>query len=121
MLLHTDSALKQIVTIPTRKGKTLDVFVTNLGDSYQSPVALPPLQPDDPEHAHPSDHNGLLVLPVLIDKMLSLTKTVTVRRFSDLKINLFGQIINAEGWHFLDPSLERTQLVDFFTITQSNK
>ena len=74
MLLHTDSALKQIVTIPTRKGKTLVVFVTNLGASYQVPIALPPLQPDYPEHVHPSDHNGLLVLPVHIDNMTRQTK-----------------------------------------------
>ena len=41
-LLEADSSLVQIVKIPTRKDKTLDIFVTNLQAYYQEPVSIPP-------------------------------------------------------------------------------
>ena len=63
-LLEADSSLKQIVKVPTRKDKTLDIVVTNLGKYFKPPMSIPPLNPDDPQTAHPGDHLVLLVLPV---------------------------------------------------------
>ena len=63
-LLRIESSLKQIVTFPTRKDSILDVIVTNLDQFYNAPQPLPPLLPDDPIHAEPSDHSGVICHPV---------------------------------------------------------
>ena len=65
-LLNIDCSLRQIVPFPTRGDRTLDIVVTNMSSLYGVPEPLPPLQPDDPAHAEPSDHAGVLVFPRLV-------------------------------------------------------
>ena len=94
-LLETDASLKQVVKVPTRKDKTLDIVVTNLKKYYLSPIAILPLQPDDPAHAHPSDHSGILVLPLQQQRsLLKNQRVLKIHRFPESKMNLFGQIIS---------------------------
>ena len=113
-ILTMDSSLRQIVTVPTRKDKILDVVVTNLGEFYEVPIALPPLQPDDPRHGKPSDHQGVLVSPIPQVVSKATHRSIKVRRFPENKLQIFGQIIGNEKWTFLDPNLNPTQLVELF-------
>ena len=43
----------------------MDVICTNLARYYQKPTIVPPLTPDCPITASPSDHQGVLALPVI--------------------------------------------------------
>ena len=114
-LLKADSSLVQIVKIPTRKDKTLDIFVTNLQAYYQEPFSIPPLLPDNPQTAHPSDHLGVLVLPVnSMSKRQNQSKIINIRHFPQSKLDVFGQIMSTQNWSFLNPKLTSTQLVSLF-------
>ena len=57
--LALDPTLKQLVTKPTHGNKTLDVVCTNLSAYYSESEILPPLTPDNPLLAAPSDHHAL--------------------------------------------------------------
>ena len=82
---------------------------------YGVPEPLPPLQPDDPAHAEPSDHKGVLVCPLLASQHEVRSKgTTIIRRFPKSKLNTFGKIIGNESWSFLCPTLRPTHLVDLF-------
>ena len=56
-LLHCNLKLKQIVNLKTRKQEILDIVLTNLFPYYNSPVIIPPVQPDIPGQGVPSDHS----------------------------------------------------------------
>ena len=110
-LLSVECSLRQIVTFPTRGNRTLDIVVTNMSGLYGVPEPLPPLQPDDPAHAEPSDHAGVLVHPLQTLQYEVRTKEAKViRRFPESKMNTFGQIVGSESWSFLCPRLNPSQL-----------
>ena len=54
-ILLCNQELKQINTQPTRKGKVLDILLTNLYKYYNDPVTLLPVQCDNPDYGRPSD------------------------------------------------------------------
>ena len=89
-LVGIESSLKQTVTFPTRKDNILDVIVTNLDQHYDAPQPLFPLLPDDPAHAEPSDHNGVICHPLPVaQKTTERNKVqIKIRRFPDSKLNL---------------------------------
>ena len=62
-LLNCGLRLKQLVDQPTINGKILDVLITNLSRFYNSPIIAPPIDPDDPENAKPSNHSVPVSLP----------------------------------------------------------
>ena len=103
-LLEIDFSLKQTVKFPTRKDSILDIVVTNLADYNYIPERVPPLLPDDPTHAEPSDHHGVLVHPLPVSAPVQRKVRINIRRFPNLKINLIGQIIGTEEWSFMSQS-----------------
>ena len=62
-LLSIDPALQQIVKIPTRGLRTLDVIITNMSRYYNDAVVVPPIIPDNPAFGVPSDHMGVFATP----------------------------------------------------------
>ena len=64
-LLLIDPSLRQLVNKPTRGNNILDVILTNLGRYYCEPVIIPPVNPDNPARAVPSDHMGIIAKPRL--------------------------------------------------------
>ena len=46
----------------------MDVIITNLSKYYAEPVIIPPITPDQPNKAVPSDHYGIFVQPSLTCK-----------------------------------------------------
>ena len=62
-LLSIDPTLQQVVKVPTRGLRTLDVIITNLARYYHDPVIIPPIIPDNPVAGAPSDHSGILATP----------------------------------------------------------
>ena len=59
-----DKSLKQVVNLPTRKGKILDVIITDMWKFYQQPIILPLIRVDEKKKGVPSDHSGVLFIPI---------------------------------------------------------
>lgn len=74
LLLSIDSALKQIVNLPTRGLNILDVILTNLGSFYEEPEIIPAITPDVPNKGVPSDHSGAFVTPHCSSEPKKVTK-----------------------------------------------
>ena len=56
LLLDIHPSLKQLVTSPTYRLSVLDVLISDIGHYYLEPIIRPPVQPDNPATASPSDH-----------------------------------------------------------------
>ena len=57
LLLNISPKFHQIVKNFTRESKILSVIITDLTEYYQTPIILPPLQPDVMGVGKPSDHS----------------------------------------------------------------
>ena len=79
-LLSVDPALKQLVSSPTHGQNILDVICTNLETYYQTPMTLPPLSPDSPDKAAPSDHLGVEALPITNSYIPERKKVIKIIR-----------------------------------------
>ena len=90
--LAIDPSLRQIVNFPTHGPKTIDVVYTNLHRYYQPAINLPPLAPDNPLTAVPSDHQGVQVIPITNHGNHQLTKKSVrkIRPLPDSSIDLFN-------------------------------
>ena len=115
-LLNTNLKLKQIVGRPTRKLEILDVLLTNLFSFYNTPVIIPPVQPDVIGQGVPSDHSVPLCVPHTdpSNPPSRLYKTVTSRPLPDSKIREFGQWITAEPWDEITVQDDPTMQVKVF-------
>ena len=116
-LLTVDSCLRQIVLKGTRGLKVLDIVLTNLSVFLQEPLIIPPIEVDDPSKGGvPSDHNGVEVIPKeMTDIPINKQKYVkTIRPISSAAIQKLGQVLTAETWQFMDPSLSPTSLTERF-------
>ena len=87
-------ALKQVVKVPTRKEATLDLILTNKGNSlYKKPITLPSIGT--------SDHLSVLYEPVENQKVNpEKTKTI-IRKFHKSSMILFGAWLISFDWSFL--------------------
>ena len=56
-ILNCGLRLKQIVDLPIRQGKILDILIMNIPQYYNAPVIVPPVPCDDPSAGVPSDHS----------------------------------------------------------------
>ena len=62
-ILNCGLRLKQTVNKFTRQDKIIDILIMNLSKFYNSPIVAPPLNPDDPSKAKPSDHSVPVAIP----------------------------------------------------------
>ena len=63
IILQLSHQLRQTIHHPTCGLKTLDLCVTDAHIMYHPPLSDPPLLPDGPSSASPSDHSGNLFIP----------------------------------------------------------
>ena len=122
-ILNTALNLKQIVHLPTRKGKILDVCITNLHNCYKSPAIIPSVSPDDDNLGVPSDHSVPLCIPhsdpsnrPQIEK-----RTVVFRPMPDSKLRDFGQWITSEKWDEVKSRNSPDEMVAAFEEITSRK
>ena len=99
-LLNNNLRLKQIVSKPTRKNEILDVILTNLYPYYNTPIILPPVQPDVAGQGVPSDHSVPLIVPHTDPSIPPQRhyRTIVTRPLPDSKLRDFGQWITSEKW-----------------------
>ena len=114
-------SFKQIVLKPTRKSKTLTIVVTDLHRFFHEPVVIPPVPVDNGATGVPSDHLGVLVLPVnQFSQKKTTQKTISVRPIKESALQSFGQQIVLDDWTFLNPGMSPTSLVEAFQEHCSN-
>ena len=99
-ILDSYGALKQIVSVPTRNGATLELLLTDLHPFYHPPTTLPPLQVDDDKDGADSDHDVILMAPsessqYAVDRT---RKTVHTRPIPESKIEQFGKELTTHDW-----------------------
>ena len=86
-------ALKQCVTVGTRKQATLEVILSDLINLYHPPTTKPPLQVDENKKGVDSDHYIVIFAPKsdLVFKVPRVKRQVKTRPLPDSKIPLFWQ------------------------------
>ena len=78
-ILNAYGALKQSVSVPTRKGAILEIVLSDLHTIYHPPTTLAPLQVDADKNGVDSDHNVVVLAPLInakycIDRVKNLSK-----------------------------------------------
>ena len=103
--------LLNLQQLPTLNGKNLDIFMSNMGPYYASPIVVPPIQIDDPARGKNGDHSVPIIYP-LNNASISQKKVYTERTsrpLPDSGVRAFGQLIINEGWEAVDENDDSTQ------------
>ena len=104
-------ALKQCVTVGTRKQATLEVILSDLMNLYHPPTTKPPLQVDENKKGVDSDHYIVVFAPKsnLIFQVPRVKKEKRTRPLPDSQIPLFGREIQSQNWSeiFNEPNLDK--------------
>ena len=121
-ILALNPDFRQMVSQNTRKNKILTILITDIHSYYHVPQIVPPVPVDVPGQGVPSDHNGVLAVPITTKDSLRTTESrkVKVRPLPDSLIREFGSILVHEDWSFLAPEMTSTELVDSFEKHTSN-
>ena len=62
-ILNCGLRLRQVVDLPTRNGKILDIIILDIPQLYNSPTIVPPVPCDIPSAGSPSDHSVPVCVP----------------------------------------------------------
>ena len=101
----------QIVAHKTHGEKVLDVIITNCPEIYAVPVVTPPVLPDDPWHAAPSDHCVPVARPLAFAPQ-ACTNVYTEKVYRPLpesKVRVFMQWILSEAWEMIPNNSSPTE------------
>ena len=92
--------IKQLVDLPTRNGKILDIILTNIPQHYNSPIIIPPVPCDNPEDGLPSDHWVPVCYPHTDPHKPPVRRyrTVTYRPLPDENVRKFGKWMTSRNW-----------------------
>ena len=122
-ILAFNSTFKQIVTKCTLGLKTLDIIITNLHQSYNNPVIVPPVEADNPSTGKPSDHSVPVATPITSPGM-EIKRDFQVKVFRPLPESLlheFGLWITTENWNSVPADKSPTTQVEAFQNLLENK
>ena len=115
-ILALNPKFRQIVSQNTRKDKILTILITDIPGHYHVPLIIPPVPVDVPGQGVPSDHSGVLAVPLSSENPQRATEArkTKVRPLPDSLIRKFGSILVNEDWSFLSSEMSSTALVDAF-------
>ena len=122
-ILNCGLRLKQVVDQNTRKDRILDILIMNTFGYYNSPVIAPPLQPDDPLKAKPSDHWVPVCTPHT-DRYQPAQRNYRVIKYRPLpesSLRKFGAWIVTENWDCLNSEMAPTEQSVMFEQLVNNK
>ena len=116
-ILLLSPQLRQLVHYPTLGGKVLDLIITDLHTLYHPPVSVPPLLPDQPADAAPSDHLGNLLIPRYVPGVSTsrICRTISVRPISDSQMSAMGRWISSQSWSHLETFSDVDEQLNTFT------
>ena len=92
--------LLNLQQLPTLNGKNLDIFMSNMGPFYATPVIVPPIQADDPARGKGGDHSVPVIYPLDTNSVQKKNDYIerTSRPLPDSGVRAFGQLIIQENW-----------------------
>ena len=125
-ILNSYGALKQSVTVPTRKNAILEIIISDLSTLYHPPTTVAPLQVDKGKKGEDSDHNILIFAPLSNQKykIERNKKYIKVRPIPDSQILNFENEIISTDWNYLfnSPNIdEKTQIFHDVILHALNK
>ena len=93
-ILDSYGALKQIISVSTRKSATLEMILTDLHTMFHPPTTLQPLQVDEDKIGKDSDHNVVVFAPRsnIQYQQSRKKKTVLTRPLPETEIFKFERI-----------------------------
>ena len=98
-ILDSYGPLRQIISVPTRHSATLENIITDLHTLYQQPECLPPLQVDQDKVGKDSDHNIIVLAPIMINNNRKiLKKPVVTRPLTETGMKKFSEFISSHHW-----------------------
>ena len=121
-ILALDPNFSQIVSQNTRKDKILTIIITDLQSFFHVPKIIPPVPVDVPGKGVPSDHNGVLAVPITnanSQKKSQVTKTF-VRPMPESGIQKMGEVLATADWACFTPEMSSTELVEVFENYTAN-
>ena len=115
-ILALNPNFRQMVTQNTRQNKILTILITDLHGYFHNPIIVPPVPVDIPGQGVPSDHSGVLALPITTSNSQRKTESrkVKIRPLPDSLINTFGTELVSEDWSILRQEMSSTELVHSF-------
>ena len=115
-ILALNPNFRQMVSKNTRKNKILTIVISDLHSYYHTPLVIPPVPVDVTGHGVPSDHSGVLAVPISNGDSQRKTESrkVKVRPMPDSLVTKFGKILVDEDWSFLSSNMTSTELVNAF-------
>ena len=107
---------RQIVTKNTHDNKCLDVLITNLHTLYQVPIIYPPLQPDCPTRAKPSDHLVPVAYPITggTGAVTRQYQVKTVRPLPDSGMREIGEWLARKEWEEMGATEDPNKILEIF-------
>ena len=123
LLLNISPKFRQIVKLPTRGTKILDVIVTDLWEFYQEPIILPPLLPDVIGVGSPSDHSVPFAQKYTDRRILRKPNYIkkAIRPFPDSGILEFGRWIQNKDFTEVIETVSTTEKVEALDHILSSK
>ena len=110
-ILNCGLKLRNIVNQNTHQGKILDVIIMNTSGLYKSPLIAPPIQPDDPSTAKPSDHSVPVCIPHT-DRYTRPQRNYRIIKYRPLpqsSVDRFGEWIVRETWDGIKDDISVTE------------
>lgn len=122
-ILDSYGGLQQICSIPThKKGGTLELVLTDIGNLYYPPTSSFPLQVDSDKPGTDSDHNVIILAPISSNCYQTKRKkrTITTRPLPSSMILNFGKEITQHDWkHILDENDPDIKVEQFHNYLRS--
>ena len=99
-ILTANGAIKQVLSVPTRKSAILEVILTDLATLYYPPTSQPPLEVDQGKSGSNSDHNVVIFSPRTNSQFKKdrIKTTIKHRPLPQSKIQDFGQELVPHSW-----------------------
>ena len=115
-ILDLDPALVQTVRRATRKDNILSVVITDLRKFYIEPKIIDAIPVDDPNKGVPSDHNGVLVVPLsnTETKKGTFKEIKFVRPMPDSAVQDYRKSIGNINWHVMIGGMSSSSMVELF-------
>ena len=118
LLLDIDPSFRQIVSNPTYRQSVLDVLVTDIGQYYLVPIIRPPVQPDNPQAAAPSDHSIAFARTKSssLEPVKREVMTQIVRPLPAEAISSFASWVQQESWEYVYDGADPSDMVNRFNF-----
>ena len=115
-ILSFDPAFFQIVRRPTRKDNILSIIITDLRRFYVEPIIIDPISVDENKKGSPSDHNGVLAVPLGIKEAKKGTsKDIRfVRPMPQSSIDEYRHSIGSIEWSLMLDGSSSSDMVETF-------